>query len=54
MYAKMTHIIQARWKHGKRESGVRCDRRISLRVNGESVQNDCKTSSDVRCRDMDI
>ena len=33
-------------------SGILCDRRISLRVKGKYVQDSCKTSNDVRCRDM--
>ena len=50
--AEMTHIIQSGLKHWKMVSGILCDRRISLRVNGESVQDSCKSSNDVRCRDL--
>ena len=32
---EMTHRIQSGWKNWKRESGVLCDRRISLRVKGK-------------------
>ena len=30
----MTHRIQSRWKTGRGISGIRCDRILSLRVNG--------------------
>ena len=33
--AEITHIIQSGWKRWKRISGVLCDRRISLKVNGK-------------------
>ena len=36
----------------KRVSGILCDRRISLRVK-ECIKDSCKTSTDVRCRDVD-
>ena len=52
--AEMTHRIQSGWKHWKRVSGILCDRIISLGVKGESIQDGCKTSNDVRCRDMGI
>ena len=48
--AEMTHRIQSGWKNWKRVSGILCDRRISLRVKGKVYS--CKTSNDVRCRDM--
>ena len=35
LYEEMTHRIQSGWKHWKRVSGILCDRRISLRVNGK-------------------
>ena len=47
LYAEMTHIIQSGWKNWKRVSGILCDRIISLRVKGESIQDGCKTSNDV-------
>ena len=50
--AEMTHRIQPGWKNGKRISGILCDRRISLRVKGGSIQDSCKTSNDVQCRDV--
>ena len=31
----MSHRIQSGWKHGKRVSGILCDRRISFRVMGK-------------------
>ena len=46
----MTHRIQSGWKNWKRVSGIVCDRRISLRVKGKV--DSCKTSNDVRCRDL--
>ena len=49
--AEMTHRIQSGWKNWKRVSGILCDRRISL-SQGESIQDSCKTSNDVRCRDL--
>ena len=33
--AEMTHRIQSGWKNWKRVSGILCDRRISLRVQGK-------------------
>ena len=33
--AAMTHRIQSGWNNWKRISGILCDRRISLRVNGK-------------------
>ena len=33
--AEMTHRIQTGWQNWKRVSGILCDRRISLRVNGK-------------------
>ena len=33
--AEMTHRIQSGWKNWKRVSGILCDRRLSLRVNGK-------------------
>ena len=50
LHAEMTHRIQSGWKNWKRISGILCDRRISLRVKGERIQDSCKTSNDVRCR----
>ncbi len=50
--AETTHRIQSGWENWKRISGILCDRRISLRVKGESIQYSCKTSNDVRCRDV--
>ena len=35
-----------------RVSRILSDRRISLRVKGKSIQDGCKTSNDVRCRDI--
>ena len=52
--AGMMHKIQSGWTHWKRVSGILCDRRISLRVKGGSIQDSCKTSNDVRCRDVGI
>ena len=49
--AEMTHRIQSGWKNWKSISGILCDRRISLRVKG-NIQDSCKTSNDVRCRDV--
>ena len=51
MDAEMTHRIQSGWKNWKRVSGIQCDRRISLRVK-RKVYETCKTSNDVRCRNM--
>ena len=31
---------------------ILCDRRIRLRVKGETIRGGCKTSNDVRCRDI--
>ncbi len=42
--AEMTHRIQSGWKNWKRISGILCE--------GESIQDSCKTSNDVRCRDV--
>ena len=53
--AEMAHTIQSEWKTlEERVLGVLCGRRISLRVKGKVVpiQDGCKTSNDVRCRDM--
>ena len=47
--AEMTHRIQSGWQNWKRVSGILCDRRISQ---GESIQDSCKTSNDVRGRDL--
>ena len=47
----MTHRIQSGWKNWKTVPGILCDRRISL-SQGESIQDGCKTSNDVRGRDM--
>ena len=49
---EMTHRLQSGWKNWKRVSWILCDRRIRLRVTGESIQDSCKTSNDVRCRDV--
>ena len=49
--AEITHRIQSGWKNWKRVSGILCDRRISL-SQGESIQDSCKTSNDVWCRDL--
>ena len=49
--AEMTHRIQSGWKNWKRVSGILCDRRISLSQR-ESIQDSCKTSNGVRCRDV--
>ena len=52
--AEMTHRIQSGWQNWKRVSGILCYRRISLRVKGkvDPIQDSCKTSNDVRCRDV--
>ena len=50
--AEMTHRIQPGWKNWKRISGILCDRRIKSESQGESIQDSCKTSNDVRCRDV--
>ena len=51
--AEMTHRIQSGLKNGKRISGILCDRRISLRVKWKVYKTvSCKTSNDVRCRDV--
>ena len=44
----MTRIRMAKLEDG---IGILCDRRISL-SQGESIQDSCKTSNDVRCRDL--
>ena len=46
----LAHRIQSGWKNWKRISGIPCDRRISLRV--KRKEDSCKTSNDVRCRDV--
>ena len=50
----MTYRIQSGWINWKRVSGILCDRRISIDGQGEIIQNSCKTSNDVRCRDMGV
>ena len=47
--AEMTHRIQPGWKNWTRLSGILCDRRIRLRG---KYTDSCKTSNDVRCRDL--
>ena len=49
---EMTHRIQSGLKNWKRISGILCDRRISFRVKGGSIQDSCKTGNFVRCRDV--
>ena len=51
--AEMTHRIQSGWRNWKRVSGILCNRRISLRVKGKVYKTElCKTSNDVRCRNL--
>ena len=50
--AEMTHRIQSGWQNWKRVSGILCDRRVSFESQGESIQASCKTSNDVRGRDL--
>ena len=50
--AEMTHRIQSGWKNWKTISGIRCDRRISLRVKGKytrDVGSEESTREEVGC-----
>ena len=55
--AEVTHRVQSGWNNWKRLSGVLCDRRINVKNTedqGEGVQNNGKTSTDVWGRDMGV
>ena len=48
--AEMTHIIQSGWKQLEEGIGDSVRPNNTFESQGESVQDSCKTSNDVRCR----
>ena len=50
--AEMTHRIQSGWKTGRGYRGFLRPKNNKFESQGESIQDSCKTSNDVRCRDL--
>ena len=51
-HIKTTFFLQSGWKNWKRVSGILCDRRISLRVEGKVYKTVVRPANDVRGRDL--